>query len=143
MTPPASERHCKDCPEDSKRPAPHPGPRCATHHRAVIKARKQRDRLTRVQRTYGITPEELAALKRYQKGLCGVCGKPLTKSREPDIDHDHGCCPGPTSCGQCVRAVTHGRCNRWLAFIEDNPATGLRLFEYLQDPPMKRMREGR
>ena len=29
---------CKDCEPGSKRPAPHPGPRCATHHRARRRA---------------------------------------------------------------------------------------------------------
>ena len=143
MTAPTSSRRCKDCLPSGKRPAPHVGPRCATHHREFKKRAKLRERDMQVQRRYGITPEEYAALKRYQDDKCAVCGNPLTKSREPDIDHDHAHCSGPKGCRECVRGALHGRCNRWLAFIEDNPQAGIMLFEYLKDPPFKRMREGR
>lgn len=146
MSAPSDRRRCIDCPPDSRREAPEPGPRCKTHRRDFLNAKKVRDREARVFRLYGVTPEEFRALKVYQNGLCGICGKPLTKTREPDLDHDHKCkvCNGADkACGQCARGVVHGKCNRFLAYIEDNIDSAESLVRYLQDPPLRRMREGR
>lgn len=60
-----------------------------------------------------------------QQGLCGVCGEAmLPRGKEPDsvvVDHDHRCCDGQKSCGQCVRGLVHFRCNRVLGDARDNP----------------------
>ena len=40
---------------------------------------------------------------------CVICG---TKDRLM-VDHDHDCCDGPGSCGQCVRGILCGRHN-WI-----------------------------
>ena len=34
------------------------------------------------------------------------------------IDHDHACCNGSRSCGQCVRGILCGRCNMSLGHLE-------------------------
>jgi len=126
-----TSKPCKDCGKPG-RPAPHPGPRCATHHRAIVKVRKARERDGRILRLYGVTPEESAA--------------PLSKARQPDLDHDHKCpiCKGSDkACGQCARGFVHGKCNRFIAWIEDNIGSASTMAQYLADPPLKRMREGR
>lgn len=97
----------------------------------------------RVQRIYGITPKEYAALKKYQGNKCAICDRPKPQKREQDVDHDHSCCNGVRGCGKCTRGILCGKCNRFLAWIEENMDSASRLAEYLQDPPMKRMREGR
>lgn len=47
------------------------------------------------------------------------------------IDHDHACCPGIHSCGECIRGLICGGCNAALGYARDNPAILLALADYL------------
>ena len=47
----------------------------------------------------------------------------------PQSYHDHSCCPGDTSCGQCIRGILCRRCNRIL--ITNNPQILRGLADYL------------
>jgi hypothetical protein len=38
------------------------------------------------------------------------------------IDHDHRCCDGTYSCGQCVRAILCRNCNTGIGMLRDDPA---------------------
>lgn len=64
---------------------------------------------------YGISPE------RYQAAVaagCEICGQ-----ANPDdlhIDHDHDCCPGQYTCGNCVRGYLCGSCNRAIGLLNNN-----------------------
>ncbi len=49
---------------------------------------------------------------------CALCRRPLylkgartSGEAGASIDHDHACCPGPTSCGRCIRGLTCHSCN--------------------------------
>lgn len=132
-------RRCKDCVNDgitSIRNAPHPGPRCTTHHRAFRKATRARSTAKRRQKVYGVTPELFEALWALQGRVCAACGRPIRN--RPCIDHDHDCCPGATSCGKCVRGILHPDCNRTLIgrFSVDQL---IRAARYLLDPPGPRI----
>jgi hypothetical protein len=37
------------------------------------------------------------------------------------IDHDHDCCSGEYTCGECVRAILCDPCSKGLGWFEDNP----------------------
>jgi hypothetical protein len=71
---------------------------------------------------FGITAERHAAMMAAQGGRCAVC-----RVRQEDrrlsfaVDHDHRCCPGEKSCGECVRALICDGCNRGLGFLGDDP----------------------
>lgn len=69
---------------------------------------------------YGLTPEMFAAKLEAQGGGCPFC-PPGEVPRMWDIDHDHGCCPGPWSCGRCLRDILCHRHNQGLGFWDDDP----------------------
>jgi hypothetical protein len=77
-------------------------------------------------RNYGITGETYNALFEGQAGLCAICEQPETATyrgrlMKLSVDHDHGCCPGKKSCGQCVRGLLCNRCNnRVLGSVSDD-----------------------
>lgn len=135
-------KSCKDCPPDSKRPAPYPGPRCATHHRAKTKSAKQRTRHQYVKRTYNLEPEEQDALYEFQNRTCAIDKRSTGATRNLSTDHNHNCCNGPTSCGKCVRGFVSRPVNDLLGYSRDNVEFFQRVIAYLLYPPLARMRNG-
>lgn len=57
---------------------------------------------------------------------CEVCG---TKE-DLCIDHDHSCCPGQSTCGQCLRGVLCKRCNVAEGHIK-NIHSAMKLVKYM------------
>ena len=66
---------------------------------------------------YGLTTEQFNAMIQLQDGLCGMCHEPCS---EWAVDHDHSCCNGNKNktCGNCVRGLLCGPCNRSLGHFE-------------------------
>lgn len=140
-----AEKICKDCIAElgiqlsgSPRPAPYPGPRCATHWRAVKKARAKRSHGRRVEKVYSITEERYWELFELQGGKCAMCRRGKGKSKRLAVDHDHSCCAGPTSCGKCVRGLVCGRCNDVLAHARDQVSYFWYAWLYIQFPPAQK-----
>lgn len=74
-----------------------------------------------IRRQYGITLTDYQRLLDAQGGGCAVCGKTeQAEGRMLAIDHDHACCPGQKSCGQCVRGLLCARCNLHLGAVGDS-----------------------
>lgn len=119
--------HCRDCLPESKRPAPHPGPRCATHHRAATKARKERNHNVYVARTYGVTRDFYQQLLNAQNRRCAICRTATGQARRLAVDHNH-------RTGQ-PRGALCGPCNRVIGLFHDNPDTFRRAAHYLEHPP--------
>lgn len=69
------------------------------------------------ERKYNLSREQTLAL---HLGVCDVCGE-RDKDRELAVDHDHGCCPGKESCGNCVRGFLCSPCNLALGLMRDDP----------------------
>lgn len=138
-------RRCKDCyPEGhgvqsgwvpkKPRPAPHPGPRCVSHHREVVKARKAANHEKRVQETYGLQRGEYAQLYQFQGGRCAICRRATGASKKLAVDHDH-------QTGE-VRGETCSTCNRMLGHARDRIDFFERAISYLKYPPYKAMKDG-
>lgn len=142
------QRICKDClmldadgvrgSRNYPRPAPHPGPRCATHHRAKRKETSKRAHGRRVEAVYGISEERYWELYELQGGRCAWCRRGQGKSRRLAVDHDHACCPGKTSCGECVRGLLCGLCNDGMAHARDQVDHFTKAILYLAYPPAQR-----
>ena len=73
---------------------------------------------------------------------CPICGAELlTRTQDPItgrfasllvIDHDHDCCPGPASCGNCVRGLICTGCNKALGMARDDPLILRQMAQYLE-----------
>lgn len=106
---------CKDCIAEgvtAARPAPHQGPRCATHFYAERKRIRANAHEWRVGRLFNLAPGEYAARLESQGGVCAICQRATGRTKALAVDHDHRCCPGRTSCGACVRGLLCGPCNQ-------------------------------
>lgn len=141
------KRQCKDCaieyavkyaaseddklPPMPKRPAPFPGPRCATHDRVERKRVKSVAHERKVQATYGLQPGEYEQLYTLQNGTCALCRRATGKSKRLAVDHDHKTGqPRGLLCGPCNQLLGHGR---------DDPDFFQRIIEYLKLSPYTEM----
>lgn len=123
----SSRRVCKECDGASKRPAPHPGPRCVTHHRERRKRTREAAWVAHILKTYGLTKEQYDALYEAQGGTCYICQVATGKTRKLSVDHDHA--------SGYVRGLLCRPCNTLLGQFRDDPASFLRGAAYLVRPP--------
>lgn len=124
-------RRCIDCGPTSKRAAPHPGPRCFTHHKVVVRARKERAHDLMVQRTYGLPPGGYAKLLAFQGGKCFICRRATGRTKRLAVDHDH-------KTGE-VRGILCGPCNQLLGHVRNDPDVLIVAAQYLVNPPFRRL----
>lgn len=83
---------------------------------------------------YRMTPQDRQQMLDEQNGRCYLCGEALelNQPRKVHIDHDHECCPGGTTCGQCVRGIACDPCNRGVGHFQDDPARLRRVADALE-----------
>jgi hypothetical protein len=81
-----------------------------------------RDLAYRVKYLYG-SADLWEQLFRQQEGCCRYCREPLDlgTKRAIHIDHDHNCCRGVRSCGDCVRGLVCEKCNKGIGYFGDDP----------------------
>lgn len=81
-----------------------------------------------------LTEAQTLALARAG-AVCQLCGV-KRRGAQLVVDHDHVCCKGTASCGECVRGFVCDPCNRALAGLEYVLATvGLdTALQYLRAP---------
>uniref|UniRef100_A0AAU3I7P4 Endonuclease VII domain-containing protein n=1 Tax=Streptomyces sp. NBC_01393 TaxID=2903851 RepID=A0AAU3I7P4_9ACTN len=118
---------CKDCEPGSKRPAPNPGPRCATHWRDEKERRKKAAHEKRVQTTYGLGDGTYDTLYAAQGGTCAICRRATGATRRLSVDHDHK--------SLLVRGLLCRPCNDMLGHSRDDPEFFARAKGYLEKPP--------
>lgn len=87
-----------------------------------------------VLRKHGLTQDDYDSILESQNYGCGVCGskEAFTKYGRFHIDHDHACCPGIRSCGECVRGLLCSKCNQGLGNFGDNIETMKKAIQYLE-----------
>lgn len=88
---------------------------------------------------YGITLEEYLEASKEQDNRCWICEKSKEEisgiRKTLCVDHDHACCPGTKSCGECLRGLICGHCNKLLGLASDKIEVLLKAIEYLKNPP--------
>lgn len=67
-----------------------------------------------------------------QAGVCKICGEVNQGGKRLAVDHDHSCCPGVKSCGNCIRGLLCDRCNTTLGKFNDSPELIRKLADYLE-----------
>jgi hypothetical protein len=122
---------CIDCTDEgitTSRKAPHPGPRCATHHRAKRTVRKAGAQEARWLKTYGLTAEEYWRIYEFQGRVCAICQRATGATKRLSVDHCHrtGLVRG-TLCSTCNRNV--------LGHLRDDTDALQRAIDYLNHPP--------
>lgn len=123
---------CKDCVRDgikTIRKAPHPGPRCASHHRARKSDTQTAAWERRLINTYGITAEDYWRIYEFQGGCCYICRRAKGTGRKRlCVDHCHetGVVRG-LLCNPCNKSV--------LGHLRDDYEALLRGVDYLNNPP--------
>lgn len=126
------QKQCIDCAREgitSRRKTPHPGPRCATHHRAVRNERRTRSHSKRVEEVYGISAEEYWSIYEAQGGKCAICRRATGARKRLSVDHCH-------LSGE-VRGLLDSTCNKLLGHIRDDPSAADRIADYLENPPAR------
>lgn len=128
-------RSCIDCRVEeitTGRPAPHPGPRCQTHHRAALARRKSVTQAQRWLKVYGITAEEYDLIYEEQGGRCAICRRATGAGKKKlSVDHDHKT--------GVVRGLLCLPCNRnVLGHARDEIEFFQRAIQYITDAPAVR-----
>lgn len=82
---------------------------------------------------YGITEHQYNSMLEDQGNRCAICGScsPGSSGRWR-VDHNHGCCPGEKSCGNCVRGLLCRTCNSGLGFLHDDSILLRRAADYVE-----------
>jgi hypothetical protein len=81
----------------------------------------------RAHRRHHLTDEQFNYMIELYDGLCWSCQENLAQN----IDHDHSCCPGPYSCGDCVRGLLCAGCNTAIGHVGDSVDRLQKLIVYL------------
>jgi len=117
-------RRCLACRADARNARWHEAP--PERKRAIT------DQL--VLRKYKLTAEEFEAKLAEQGGSCALCGIPSNGDKMRwSVDHDHACCSGQRTCGQCNRGIVCQRCNLMIGWYETIQREGAakRIEDYL------------
>jgi len=86
-----------------------------------------------LKKTCGITPEEYNNLLALQRFCCAICRRHISEFNKAfAVDHNHVCCPGKKSCGQCIRGLLCSNCNFAIGLLQDSIDNCLNAIDYLR-----------
>ncbi len=90
----------------------------------------------RLKYRYGLTDTDVERMLVEQNNCCELCGEEFDEESILHIDHDHNCCSGISTCGDCVRGILHSSCNTILGWFETTHKTD-KFLKYLEkySPP--------
>lgn len=144
-------RVCVDCRAagiTTRRNAKFPGPRCASHHKAVNQNRSTTRWEAYILEQYGITGKQYWEIYELQGRCCYICRRAKGQRKRLAVDHDHnlpGCIhPPEKGCVRCVRGLLCATCNRRVVgHLRDDPEAFERGAFYLRFPPAQQVLRAR
>ena len=80
---------------------------------------------------YGITLDQWEQMFEAQERKCKICG--TMDEKQWATDHDHSCCPGAKTCGDCLRGILCHPCNLGIGTLGDDPERLRAAAEYLEE----------
>ena len=118
---------CKSCSAERQRDAYKNNPSYKESRKKWSKAHGPEQHHRKAWVRHNITEDQFNRIKSKYDGMCHVCRLRLGTA----IDHDHTCCPGGFSCGNCVRGFLCHQCNTALGSLGDSREILLNAVEYL------------
>lgn len=98
----------------------------------TLLTKQENNRRHRIRAFYKLSWKQYMEMFESQGGRCFICGvhqDDIDKSFS--VDHDHACCPGKKSCGECVRGLLCSNCNTGIGFLQDSPKILQSAIDYL------------
>lgn len=102
---------------------------CSVGCAKAAKDSKQSERSLR--NRYLMSSESFRDLYDKQSGCCAICGTRFMSRAAIHVDHDHDCCSGSRSCGQCVRGLLCRNCNTMIGMARDSTDVLRKAIAYL------------
>lgn len=93
-------------------------PNHANRHDGKAESCKECRSWGHLMRRYKLDKEAYSELVESQGGRCAICG--TVPDGKLHVDHNHSCCPGFNTCGQCVRGLLCMNCNRGIGHMQDD-----------------------
>lgn len=96
---------------------------------------KQQRRINQLKYLYCLSIEQYNSMLEKQDYKCGICLSLFDEKNKPRVDHDHHCCKGNRSCGECVRELLCRSCNHLIGECSENIDTLNNAILYLRRYP--------
>lgn len=113
--------------------------KAALDEKEATRSRERRERLPlegpsiRMFYLFKRTLDDYDRVLEEQGGVCACCSRPPGERRFC-WDHDHQCCPGKRSCGECVRGLVCIACNVRIGYLETDNSAQLAYIEKWKTP---------
>jgi hypothetical protein len=69
---------------------------------------------------FGVNQTQYQEMLDAQSGVCAICGETCKAGKNLAVDHDHACCPGKQTCGDCIRGLLCANCNVGIGYFNDS-----------------------
>jgi len=124
--------YCKTCQLEYQRERyadPESYRRRQMNREEYARRRKESGRKWYLKSMYNLTQDDYEKLYRTNDSKCWICSKEVNYYLH--VDHDHSCCAGEKSCGNCVRGLLCHSCNSLLGHAKDDKQILLSAIKYL------------
>ena len=93
---------------------------------------KRQRRVNQLKYLYRLSWEDYQEMLSKQNNRCAICPKMFNEDIVPVVDHDHSCCAGNKSCGNCVRQLLCRSCNHLIGQCSEDIDTLVSAIAYLR-----------